>query len=101
MLTNGPDARAGEEIPMSISSIGGWRQMNNWFNFQGAVTQQDLSINDAANSAFANAQSSYFQNLASLTANAVLKRLQAEAQAKSAKLKQLVSSVGTRVNKVA
>ena len=87
---------------MSIRAIGGgWRQMQNWFASQGAITQQDASINDAANNAFTTAQSNYFQNLASLTEQAALKRIQNEAQAKAAALKALISSVGSTVNKVA
>jgi hypothetical protein len=104
---NGPHARA-EEIPMPARSIGGWRpiggasfNLNNWLNSQGAVTQQDLSVNDAANSAFATAQANYFQNMANLAGQAALKRVQAEAKAKQAALQKLVGSVGSNVNKVA
>jgi hypothetical protein len=78
---------------MSIRSVGAWRSafnLNNWLNSQGAITQQDASVNDAANSAFATAQSNYFQNL-----------VQAELKAKQAALQKLVSSVGSNVNKVA
>ena len=87
---------------MSIRAVGGgWRQMQNWFASQGAITQQEGALNDAANSAFAAAQSNYFQNLANLTAQQALKRVQAEAQAKSAALQKLISSIGGTVNKVA
>jgi ATP-dependent protease ClpP protease subunit len=86
---------------MSIRPIAAWRQMENWFSSQGAITQQDAALNDAANSAFANAQSSYFQSLASLTEQVALKRVQAEAQAKSAALRTLINSIGGSVNKVA
>jgi hypothetical protein len=93
---------------MSIRAIAGWRpiggasfNLNHWLNSQGAITQQDASVNDAANSAFATAQSNYFQNLASLTEQAALKRIQAEVKAKQAVLQKLVSSVGSNVNKVA
>lgn len=86
---------------MSIRAITGWRQMQNWFASQAAITQQDASVNDAANSAFTTAQSNYFQNLASLTEQAALKRVQAEVKAKQAALKKLISSVGSNVNKVA
>jgi hypothetical protein len=95
---------------MSIRAVAGWRQMQNWFNSQAAITQQDASVNDAANNAFATAQSNYFQNLATLTAQAALKRVQAQAQAKMNALKTLGNSVnsagasgstGGSVNKVA
>jgi hypothetical protein len=89
---------------MSIRSVGAWRSafnLNNWLNTQGAITQQDASVNDAANSAFTTAQSNYFQNLASLTEQAALKRVQAEVKAKQAALQKLVSSIGGTVNKVA
>jgi hypothetical protein len=93
---------------MSVRSIGGWHpiggasfNLNNWLNSQGAVTQQDLSANDAANSAFATAQSNYFQSMANLAGQAALKRVQAEAKAKQATLQKLVSSTGSNVNKVA
>jgi hypothetical protein len=87
--------------PMSVRPIAAWRQMQNWFSSQGAITQQDASTNDAANSAFTSAQSSYYQNLASLTEQAALKRVQAEAQAKAAALQTLLNGVGGSVNKVA
>jgi hypothetical protein len=89
---------------MSIRSVGAWRSafnLNNWLNTQGAITQQDASVNDAANSAFTTAQSNYFQNLASLTEQAALKRVQAEVKAKQVALQKLVSSIGGTVNKVA
>jgi hypothetical protein len=93
---------------MSIRAIAGWRpiggasfNLNKWLNSQGAAAQQDVSLNGAANSAFATAQSSYTQNLASLTEQAALKRVQAELKAKQAALQKLVSSVGSNVNKVA
>jgi hypothetical protein len=89
---------------MSIRSVGAWRSafnLNNWLNSQAAITQQDASVNDAANSAFATAQSNYFQNLASLTEQAALKRVQAEVKAKQAALQKLVSNIGGTVNKVA
>jgi hypothetical protein len=100
-LTNRPHARALKGILMSIRAVAGWRQMQNWFNSQAAITQQDASVNDAANNAFATAQSNYFQNLASLTEQAALKRIQNQAQAKSAALKSLINSIGGTVNKVA
>ncbi|HEV2955553.1 MAG TPA: hypothetical protein VGX95_05505 [Xanthobacteraceae bacterium] len=86
---------------MSIRGIAAWRQMQNWFSSQAAITQQDASVNDAANNAFTTAQSNYFQNLASLTEQQALKRVQAQAQAKAAALKSLINSVGGTVNKVA
>ena len=86
---------------MSIRAVAGWRQMQNWFNSQAAITQQDSSMHDAANAAFATAQSNYFQNLANLTEQQALKRVQAQAQAKSAALKALINSIGGTVNKVA
>jgi hypothetical protein len=75
--------------------------LNNWLNSQAAATQQDLSAYDGANSAFATAQSNYFQNMANLAGQAALKRVQAEAKAKQAALQKLVSSTGSNVNKVA
>lgn len=89
---------------MSIRSVGAWRSafnLNNWLNTQGAITQQDASVNDAANSAFATAQSNYFQNLASLTERQALQRVQAEVKAKQAELQKLIGSIGSNVNKVA
>lgn len=88
--------------------IAGWRpiggasfNLDNWLNSQGAVTQQDLSANDTANSALATAQSNYIQNRANLAENAALKRVQAQIKAKQAELQKLVSSVGSNVNKTA
>jgi hypothetical protein len=86
---------------MSIRAVAGWRQMQNWFNSQAALTQQDAAVHDGANSAFTAAQQSYFQNLATLTEQQALKRVQAQAQAKSAALKTLINSVGGSVNKTA
>jgi hypothetical protein len=80
---------------MSIRGIAAWRQMQNWFNSQAAVTQQDTSLNNAANSSFTTAQSSYFQNLATLTAQAVLKREQSEAQTQTAALQTLINSANS------
>jgi len=108
-LTNRPHPRVARGTgAMSIRGIAGWRpigggsfNLNNWLNSQAAVTQQDLSANDAANSAFTTAQSNYFQNLSSLTEQAALERVQAEVKAKQAALQQLISSVGGTVNKVA
>jgi hypothetical protein len=86
---------------MPIRAVAGWRQMQNWFNSQAAMTQQDASVHDAVNAAFTAAQQNYFQNLASLTEQQALKRIQAQAQAKSAALKTLINSVGGTVNKTA
>jgi hypothetical protein len=86
---------------MSIRAVAGWRQMQNWFNSQAAITQQDSSLHDAANAAFATAQSNYYQNLANLAGQAALKRVQAQAKAKSAALQTLINSVGSNVNKTA
>jgi hypothetical protein len=86
---------------MSIRAVAGWRQMQNWFNSQAAITQQDSSVHDAANAAFATAQSNYYQNLANLAGQAALKRVQAQAKAKSAALQTLINSVGSNVNKTA
>jgi len=93
-----------EGYSMSIRSVGAWRSafnLNNWLSYQGAAAQQDASVNDAANNAFTTAQSNYFQNLASLTEQAALKRIQNQAQAKAAALQTLINSVGGSVNKVA
>ena len=88
--------------------IAGWRpiggasfNLNNWLNSQAAITQQDASANDTANSAFTTAQSNYFQNLASLTEQQALQRVQSQAKAKAAALQTLIKSVGGTVNKVA
>ena len=86
---------------MSIRAIAGWRQMQNWFNSQAAITQQDASVHDGANSAFTAAQQNYFQNLASLTEQQALKRVQAQAKAKAAALQTLLNGVGGTVNKTA
>ncbi|MBV8825071.1 MAG: hypothetical protein JO220_08815 [Hyphomicrobiales bacterium] len=92
---------------MSVRSIGAWRvpsnafNLNRWLNAQGAAAQQDLSANDTANSAFTTAQSNYIQNLAGLTEQQALQRVQAEVKAKQAALQKLISSVGGSVNKVA
>ena len=86
---------------MSIRAVAGWRQLQNWFNSQAAITQQDSSLHDAANAAFATAQSNYYQNLANLAGQAALKRVQAQAKAKSAALQTLINSVGSNVNKTA
>ena len=93
---------------MSLRAVAGWRpigagsfNLNKWLSNQGAAAQQDVSLNNAANSAFATAQANYFQNLANLTENQVLKRVQAEVKAKQAELKKLLSGVGSNVNTVA
>jgi hypothetical protein len=89
---------------MSIREIAAWRQMQNWFNSQAAITQQDTSANDSANSSFTTAQSNYYQNSATLTAQAVLKREQSDAQTQTAALQTLVneansaSGTGSSVN---
>ena len=89
---------------MSIRSVGAWRSafnLDRWLGNQGAAAQQDVSLNNAANSAFTTAQSNYFQNLSSLTEQVALNRVQAEVKAKQAALQKLISSVGGTVNKVA
>jgi len=89
---------------MSVRSVGAWRSafnLNNWLSYQGAAAQQDVSLNSAANSAFASAQQNYFQNLASLTEQQALQRVQSQAKAKAAALQTLINSVGGTVNKVA
>jgi hypothetical protein len=89
---------------MSIRSVGAWRSafnLDRWLGTQGAAAQQDVSLNNAATSAFTTAQSNYFQNLASLTEQVALNRVQAEVKAKQAALQKLISSVGGTVNKVA
>jgi len=89
---------------MSIRSVGAWRpafNLNKWLNYQGAAAQQDVSLNDTANAAFATTQSSYYQNLANLAGQAALKRVQAQAKAKGAALQTLINSLGSNVNKTA
>ena len=87
-----------------VRSVGAWRpafNLNKWLNYQGAAAQQDTSLNNAANNAFAATQSNYFQNMANLAANAALKRVQAQSKATSAQLQSLISSIGSNVNTVA
>jgi hypothetical protein len=86
---------------MSVRPVSAWRQMQNWFNYQGAINQQDAALHDAINAAFATAHSNYYQGLASLATKAALTRIQNEAKAKSAGLQALINSVGSTVNKVA
>ena len=86
---------------MSVRPIAAWRQMNNWFNSQGAATQQLIATHQAAAAAFGNAQASYYQGTANLAATAALNRVKSEAQAKSATLQNLIGSVGSTVNTVA
>jgi hypothetical protein len=75
--------------------------LNRWLGAQGAAAQSDVSLNTAANSAFATAQSNYIQNMAGLTEQQALQRVQAEVKAKQATLQKLIGSVGGSVNKVA
>jgi len=87
-----------------VRSVGAWRpafNLNKWLNYQGAAAQQDTSLNSAAMSAFAGAQSNYFQNMANLAANAALKRVQAQSKTTAAQLQSLISSIGSNVNTVA
>lgn len=87
-----------------MRSVGAWRpafNLNKWLNYQGAAAQQDTSLNSAAMSAFAGAQSNYTQNMANLAANAALKRVQAQSKASAAQLQALISSIGSNVNTVA
>src|SRR5215468_9108364 len=89
---------------MSIRSVGAWRpafSLNKWLSYQGAAAQQDVALNSAAISAFATAQSNYVQNMANLSANAALTRVQAQSKAAAAKLQSLISSIGSNVNTVA
>jgi hypothetical protein len=89
---------------MSIRSVGAWRSafnLNRWLNYQGAAAQQDTSLNSAANAAFASTQSNYIQNMANLSANAALKRVQAQSKTVSAQLQSLINSIGSNVNTVA
>ena len=87
-----------------MRSVGAWApafNLNRWLSFQGAAAQQDVSLNGAANSAFATAQSSFTQNMANLAENAALTRIQAQSKAAAAKLQALIKSVGSNVNTVA
>lgn len=89
---------------MSIRSVGAWRSafnLNKWLGAQGVAAQQDGSLNSAAMSAFAGAQTNYTQNMANLAANAALKRVQAQSKAAAAQLQTLIKSVGSNVNTVA
>ena len=89
---------------MSIRSVGAWRSafnLNKWLGAQGAAAQQDASLNSAAMSAFATAQSNYTQNMANLAANAALTRVKAQSKTAAAQLQSLISSIGSNVNTVA
>jgi hypothetical protein len=89
---------------MSVRSVGAWRSafsLDRWLSYQGAAAQQDLSVNNAANSAFASAQSNYIQNMANLSANAALTRVQAQGKTAGAQLQALINGVGSNVNTVA
>jgi hypothetical protein len=89
---------------MAIRSVGAWRSafnLNKWMNYQGAAAQQDVSLNNAANLAFANTQSNYTQNMANLAANAALTRVKAQSKASAARLQALINTVGSNVNTVA
>ena len=92
---------------MSIRSIGAWRvpsnafNLNRWLGYQGAAAQQDVSINGAANSAFATAQTNYVQNMANLSANAAFTRVQNQSKTAAAQLQALIQSIGGNVNTVA
>ena len=89
---------------MAIRSVGAWRSafnLNKWMNYQGVAAQQDVSLNSAANSAFATAQSNYVQNMANLAANAALSRVKAQSKASAAQLQALINSIGSNVNTVA
>ena len=87
-----------------MRSVGAWRpafNLNRWLNYQGVAAQQDVSLNGAANSAFATAQSNYTQNMANLAANAALTRVKAQSKAAAAQLQALIKSVGSNVDTVA
>ena len=87
-----------------LRSVGGWRpafNLNKWMNYQGAAAQQDVSLNNAANLAFASTQSNYTQNRANLAANAALTRVKAQSKAAAAQLQTLINSIGSNVNTVA
>jgi hypothetical protein len=89
---------------MSVRSVGAWRSafnLDRWLGAQGAAAQQDTSLNNAATSAFAAAQSNYTQNMANLATNAALTRVQAQSKTAAAQLQSLISSIGSNVNTVA
>jgi hypothetical protein len=89
---------------MSIRSVGAWRSafnLNKWLNYQGAAAQSDVSVNNATNSAFATAQTNYIQNMANLSANAALQRVQAKSKTAAAQLQSLINGIGSNVNTVA
>jgi len=89
---------------MSIRSVGAWRSafnLNKWLGAQGAAAQQDTSLNSAAMSAFATAQTNYTQNMANLAANAALTRVQAQSKTAAAQLQSLINSIGSNVNTIA
>ena len=86
---------------MSVRPVAAWRQMNGWFNSQGAATQQLIAMHQAAAAAFGNAQANYYQGTANLAATAALNRVKSEAQAKTAALHNLIGTVGSTVNTVA
>lgn len=89
---------------MSVRSVGAWRSafnLDRWLGAQGAAAQQDASLNSTTTSAFATAQSNYVQNMANLTANAALTRVQAQSKTAAAQLQSLINSIGSNVNTVA
>jgi hypothetical protein len=85
----------------AVHIVSGWQQANNWRNAVGAANQQFMAVHDAANAAFAGANTNYWQGMASLAATAALKRVQAQAAAKTAALHNLTAAVGATVNKTA
>jgi hypothetical protein len=93
--------RRGDQSMFAWSVGGGWRQINNWFNSQGAANQQLLAAHQAAAAAFGDANVNYYQGMASLSATAAVTRLKNEAQAKNASLQNLIGAVGSTVNTVA
>jgi hypothetical protein len=86
---------------MSVHSISGLQHTNQWNTGRTAAIQQFLAVHDAANAAFATANTNYWQGMASLAATAALKRVQAQATAKTAALQNLTAAVGATVNKTA
>jgi hypothetical protein len=86
---------------MSVHSVSSLQYTNQWNNGRTAAIQQFLAVHDAANAAFANANTNYWQGMASLAATAALKRVQAQAAAKTAALHNLTAAVGATVNKTA
>ena len=86
---------------MVVGSVSAWLQANEWANGQTVPTQKVITEQTLANAALANAQSSYYEGVASLAATAALKRLLAQGTRESAALRTLIGAAGLILDKVA